>query len=208
MGAELAYQLFQQDHQVVVVDQSPTALQNLHPDFRGRVVEGDGLAQDVLHRAGIAEAEALAAMTNSDSLNAVVAYVASTVYGVSRVVVRNYDARWQSLQEAFGLPVVSSTLWGTRYVKALLQDTGLRLLYSLGHGEVNLYELVMPESGQGRSIAELCPTRQCQVVSLTRAGQTLLPAADLRFVAGDIVYLSATVEGAAALQAGLELLGN
>lgn len=40
-GAELAYRLFTNGHQVVVVDANPKAFNRLHPEFRGRTVEGD-----------------------------------------------------------------------------------------------------------------------------------------------------------------------
>jgi trk system potassium uptake protein TrkA len=72
VGAELSYRLFKGGHQVVVVDSSRDSFNRLHPDFRGRTLEGEGLAENVLERAGIKE-PGLAAVTNSDTLNAVVA---------------------------------------------------------------------------------------------------------------------------------------
>src|SRR5258706_5861330 len=61
VGAELAYHLFRGGHQVVVVDSRKEAFNRLHPDFRGRTLEGEGLAESVLERAGIREADGLAA---------------------------------------------------------------------------------------------------------------------------------------------------
>ena len=66
LGAELAHRLFKRGHDVTVIDQVVAAFDNLNPLFRGRTVEGEVLNQDVLHRAGIEHAEALAAVTNSD----------------------------------------------------------------------------------------------------------------------------------------------
>ena len=60
-GAELASRLYQKGHQVSVVDQTATAFDNLDPDFRGRVIEGDVLSQDMLHRAGLEHADGVAA---------------------------------------------------------------------------------------------------------------------------------------------------
>ena len=91
VGAELAYHLFSGGHQVVVVDSQKEAFNRLHPDFRGRTLEGEGLAESVLERAGIREADGLAAVTNSDTLNAVVAHTALKFYNVPNVVARNYD---------------------------------------------------------------------------------------------------------------------
>jgi len=91
VGAELAFRLYQRGHQVAVIDQVGSSFANLDPDYRGRTIEGEVLSQDVLTRAGIEEADGLTAVTNSDSVNAVVGHIAREVYSVATVVVRNYD---------------------------------------------------------------------------------------------------------------------
>lgn len=200
VGAELAYRLFQKGHQVAVIDQVASAFDNLAPDFRGRTVEGEVLAQDVLRRAGIEQAEGLAAVTNSDSLNAVVAHVARTVYRVPQVVVRNFHPRWRPLLEAFGLQVVSSTSWGAQRIEELLYQPYARSVFSAGNGEVEIYELAVPEAWRGRTLQDLLPAGQCLAVALTRAGRAMLPSHEIRLEAGDIVHLSATLAGIEALR--------
>jgi trk system potassium uptake protein len=114
VGSVLAYQLYKQGHAVTVIDQNASAFDNLPADFQGRLIEGDVLARNVLHRAEIEDADALAAVTSSDSLNALMAHVARTEYQVPSVVARNYDPRQQPLQEAFDIPVVSSAGWAVQ----------------------------------------------------------------------------------------------
>ena len=108
VGAELAYRLFKGGHQVTIVDSNRQVFNRLHPDFRGRTLEGEGLAENVLDRAGIKEADGLAAVTNSDTLNAVVAHTARIYYHVPVVVARNYDPNLRPVIESFGLQTVSS----------------------------------------------------------------------------------------------------
>ncbi|MDP1624496.1 MAG: NAD-binding protein, partial [bacterium] len=74
VGAELAYRLFQNGYQVVVVDSIADAFNRLHPDFRGRTVEGDSLSADTLTRAGADKADGIAVVTNSDTMNAVIGH--------------------------------------------------------------------------------------------------------------------------------------
>jgi len=200
VGSALAYSLCQKGHQVVVVDQVASAFDNLPADFRGRMEEGDVLTRDVLQRAGIQHADALAAVTSSDSVNAVVVHVAHTEYHVPNVVVRNYDPRWRPVHEALGLQVVSSASWGAQRIEELLSNASLRAVFSAGNAEVEIYELVVPEAWHGRSLQELLPESQCVTVALSRAGRAMLPAGALQLEAGDVVYLSATLEGIAALQ--------
>src|SRR5512145_902116 len=172
VGAELAYHLFASGHQVVVVDSRKESFNRLHPDFRGRTLEGEGLAESVLERAGIREADGLAAVTNSDTLNAVVAHTALTFYNVPNVVARNYDPNLRSVIEAFGLQTVGSTYWGAQRVEELLMYPSQRMVYSAGNGEVEVYEVQMPDEWNGRTIQELLdPLDQCFPVALSRAGR-------------------------------------
>jgi trk system potassium uptake protein TrkA len=195
VGSDLAYRFFEAGHQVTVLDQVASAFQRLHVEFRGRTVEGEVFSKDVLHRAGIEEAEGLVAVTNSDSVNAVVAHVAKEVYHVPNVVVRNYDPRSMPLHEAFGHQVVSSTRWGAQRIEELLQHGFARTVFSAGNGEVEVYELLVPESWRGRNLSELSTRDRCIVVAITRAGKAMLPMGEMTLEAGDVVHVSATRDG-------------
>jgi trk/ktr system potassium uptake protein len=205
VGAELCNRLFKSGHQVVVVDSNRAAFNRLQPDFQGRTLEGEGLAESVLERAGIKDADGLAAVTNSDTLNAVVAHTARSIYGVRIVVVRNYDPALRPVLEAFGLQMVSSTYWGAQRVEELLANPAEKTVFSAGNGEVEVYELNIPDPWKGRALGELMQSLpQCYPVALTRAGKSLLPSADLNLEAGDVFYVSSTFEGIGQLNARLE----
>lgn len=204
VGAELCYHLFKNGHQVVVVDINKESFNRLHPDFRGRTLEGEGLAEGVLERAGIREAHGLAAVTNSDTLNAVVAHAARTLYDVPNVVARNYDPNLRSIIEAFGLQTVGSTYWGAQRVEELLINPSQRAVYSAGNGEVEVYEMPIPEAWNGRTLNELLgPLKNCYPVALARAGRSSLPEANTKLQTGDLLNVSSTFEGIGALTARL-----
>ncbi len=200
VGAELAYRLYEHGHQVTVIDEVAQAFDNLPPSFRGRTLQGQVLNQDVLRRAGIAQADGLAAVTNSDSINAVVAHVACTVFHLPNVVVRNYDPHWRPLHEAFGSQVVSSASWGAQRIEELLHQTEIRTVFSAGNGEVEIYELAVPDAWQGRTLQDLLPDSGCRAMALTRTGQATLPVGDAPLETGDLLLLSATMEGIEALR--------
>lgn len=205
VGAELCYHLFTRGHHVVVVDINEDAFNRLHPDFRGRTLEGEGLAEGVLERAGIHDADGLAAVTNSDTLNAVVAHTARTLYHVPNVVARNYDPNLRSVIEAFGLQIVGSTYWGAQRVEELLMSPSQRMVYSAGNGEVEVYEVQITEEWDGRTLGELLdPLDQCYPVALSRAGRSSLPERGLKLQTGDMLDVSSTFEGIGALTARLE----
>jgi trk system potassium uptake protein TrkA len=204
VGAELSYHLFSRGHQVVVVDINKDAFNRLHPDFRGRTLEGEGLAEGVLERAGIRDADGLAAVTNSDTLNAVVAHAARTVYNIPNVVARNYDPNLRPVIEAFGLQIVGSTYWGAQRIEELLMNPSQRMVYSAGNGEVEVYEVQIPEEWNDRTLGELLdPLDQCYPVALSRAGRSSLPEAETKLQTGDMLDISSTFEGIGALTARL-----
>lgn len=204
VGAELSYRLFKRGYQVVTVDSNREAFNRLHPDFRGRTLEGEGLAESVLERAGVREAEGLAAVTNSDTLNAVVAHIARAFYNVPNVVARNYDPNLRAVIEAFGLQTVGSTYWGAQRVEELLMNPLQKMVYSAGNGEVEVYEALISEEWNGRTLGELLePLKGCYPVALSRAGRASLPEAGIKLQTGDLLNVGSTFEGVGALMARL-----
>ncbi len=200
VGSELATLLSRRGHDVTVIDHVGSSFSHLDPAWRGRTIEAEAMAEGVLKRAGVEQADALASVTNSDAVNAVVAHVARTVYGVQSVVSRNYDPRWLPLHEAMGLRTVSSTAWGAQRLEELLESRRTRPVFSAGNGEVEVYEFDVPGTWDGRRLAELVDGIDCAAVSITHGGRAALPDLKATLRSGDLVHLGATLEGAAALR--------
>lgn len=204
VGSQLAYRLSSAGHKVCVVDQNEKAFANLPAGFRGRTQDGEALNQTVLHRAGIATADSLAAVTSSDMLNIAVGHVAQSVYQVKSVVVRNYDPRYRPLFEAFNLQVVSSTVWGAQRIEELLYHGEIRTVHSAGNGEVEIYEFNVPVGWNGRMLKELLPESGCCPTALTRAGRALIPTRETHLNPGDVVLVSASLEAAEVIRQRIE----
>jgi len=206
VGAQLSFRLFRLGHQVVVVDSNQNSFNRLHPDFRGRTVEGEILSLDTLERAGVDRADGVAVVTNSDTLNAVIGHaIRSHFPQVRQVVVRNYDPVLREMLEAFGLQFVSSTAWGAERLQELLIDPSFRAVFSAGNGEVEMYEMYVPAEWEGSTISDLlndCKETVC--AALTRAGRAELPSPTMELKIGDILTVSATLEGVKSLRARLQ----
>ena len=206
VGSELALRLYKHGHKVVVIDVNRDALNSLSPEFRGRIIEGDALAEQMLERAGIAEADGVATVTNSDTLNAVAAYIARTLYKVPIVIARNYDPAMLSVLKAFSLNVVSSTSWGAKRIQEMLLDPAFRSVFSAGNGEVELYEMLIPPAWNGKPMAGLFRDNpDCLPVALTRAGHALLPNAETILHTSDVLNVSATFTGIQEMRSRIDL---
>jgi trk system potassium uptake protein TrkA len=169
VGAELCYHLFKRGHQIVVVDINKEAFNRLHPDFRGRTLEGEGLAEGVLERAGNVVARNydpnLRSVIESFNLQT----VGSTYWGAQRVeeLLMNPSQRMvysagNGEVEVYEIQI--SDQWNGRTLGELLG-----------------------------------PLNQCYPVALSRAGHALLPETGIRLQTGDMLDVSSTFEGIGAL---------
>lgn len=205
LGAELAHRLFKRGHQVTVIDQSPQQFSQLPADFLGRTVYGDLLSADLMESAGFEHADSLAAVTDNDSINAVAAHIARTVYHIPNVVVRSYDPALRPVLATFGFQIISSSSWGAQRIEEILDSPRISTVFSAGNGEVEVYEMVVPAQWEGRPLKSLVENNaECVVVALTRNGHAILPAPDMLLKAGDILDISATASGIACLHGMLE----
>lgn len=196
LGVELACRLNKAGVDMAIVDNIAASFTNLPADFEGLTVEGEALNQDVLLRAGIDKADGLAAVTNCDPLNAVIGHIAKVVYNVPHVVVRNFDPRWRVIHETFNHQLVSSTSWGAQRIEEMLFHADVRTVYSAGNGEVEVYEITVPDVWNGKMLNNCFSSNECIPVSITRAGRAVLPTPQSILETGDIIHFSATMAGA------------
>ncbi len=203
MGSDLAYRLYKRGHDVAVIDIDEEAFNALPPDFQGRFYEGDAMTQEVLHRAGVESCDALVVTTNDDSQNLVIGHTVRTKYRVPNVVARNYEPHNRPLFEAFNLQYVNATSWAAQRLEELVYHTEIRTVFSAGNGEVEIYEVTVPPSWNGQPLTRLIDCPDCMIVAMTRAGKAFLPSTEIKMQTGDIITLSATLDGIEALWARL-----
>ncbi len=202
-GADLSSRLFLSGHEVSVIDRDARAFSKLPDSFAGRLNEGDAINRDILHRAGVESADSIAVVTDSDVMNAVVGHLARSVYNVPNVVVRNHDPDYRPILEAYGLQAVSAMSWGAQRIEELLYDREAQAVFSAGNGEVEIYEIAIPEFWSGRTVGELLAGEECVAVSVTRAGKAVLPTNNMTLHTGDVLHISATQRGSQALRGRL-----
>jgi trk system potassium uptake protein TrkA len=205
MGSELARMLHLRGHSVTVVDRDPEAFARLGPAFKGLTVVGVGFDRDVLSRAGIEQADALAAVTASDEANVVAGRVARQVFGVPRVVARLYDPKKAEIYRRLGLQTIAPVTWGVSQMADLLVYSPLEEVVSLGSGEVKLVDVEVPPLLIGRSVAELSVPGEIEVIALSRGGAAFLPTLGTVFQAQDLLHLAVLASACDRLRALLGL---
>lgn len=207
VGVELALALHQ-NHVVSVIDRNPRSFDRLGLHFSGRTVQGHGLDRTALERAGIESTGAVAAVTSSDNVNAIVARVARDIYHVNRVVARIYNPRRAPIYEKLNLQTVSSSSWGAHRIEQLLVHPGMQSVSSAGNGEVQVYEVTVPSEWKGRRISDLVPMEHAIPVALARNGKGILPRGEIMLEAQDILQVSSTSDGVKILRERIHENGN
>jgi trk system potassium uptake protein TrkA len=207
VGVELALSLHQ-NHTVSVIDRNSSSFDRLGLHFSGRTVQGHAMDRTVLERAGIETVDALAAVTSSDNVNAIVARVAREIYHVNRVVARIYNPRRAPIYEKLNLQTVSSSSWGAHRIGQLLIHPGMQSVSSAGNGEVQVYELTVPLEWNGRRVSDLVPMEHAIPVAMARNGKGILPRAEMVLELQDILQVSSTPEGVRILRERVHENGN
>lgn len=107
VGSLAASLLSGQGAEVVTVDLDEEAFGSLSGEYSGFTVTGDASEMGVLRQAGVAEADAVFAATDADTLNLMVAQVARELFGVKHVMARVFLPEWEGTYGELGIGAIS-----------------------------------------------------------------------------------------------------
>lgn len=194
VGSQLATGLQVEGHEVSIIDKDPKSFGRLGSAFKGKTIAGVGFDRDVLIKAGIESADGFASVTNGDNSNIISALIAKRVFNVPRVITRIYDPLRANIYKQFGIPTISSTIWGANELREHLLYTELKSELSFGSGEVSLVEFEVPPQLVGRPVQEITVAGEVMVACIVRLGKAMVPTTATIFEEGDLVYVSIAVE--------------
>lgn len=200
LGANLANALSGERHEVAVIDRNPLSFGRLSRDFNGRMLTGVGFDRDILQKADIEGADALAATTDSDSVNIVVAVTAKETFKVPRVMARIYDPQAAEIYRREGIPTVTPTLLAANTMKAMIAHPQLVILSALGSGEVKFLEVEVTKPLAGRTVQDLTIPGESLVHAVVRRGQAMVPRPDTRLEVGDVLHITVAARAVANLE--------
>lgn len=109
VGSQLSRLFSDNGHNVVVIDKDAKAFYNLGSNFNGRMLQGVGYDEQTLSEAGIDDANIVAAVTNFDNANLMVAEVASKLFGVKHTIARLENSDREAAYSQLGIDYVCGT---------------------------------------------------------------------------------------------------
>ncbi len=189
VGASTAAELARGGHSVAVIDRDQTAFRLLPHGFTGKTVVGMAYDRTVLEEAGIAETDALVAVTSGDNTNIVTARVAKEVYRVPDVVSRIYDPRRAEIYRRYGIQTFAPTAWSTSKIVEFIVSPQLEREVAFGNGEVQLMEAWVPVHLVGKPISDLDAPGEVRVALIVRMGRSFIPVSGTQFEEDDQVHV-------------------
>lgn len=201
VGSTLAEKLAGDGHDVVLVEQNRELMADLNERLDVQTICGNGATVPVLLKAGIESAELLAATTDSDEANMVVALVASGIFKVPKVAARLRDPGHEEgfrriAREPGGERVaINPSMAAVEKILSLLPVPGAVDVVSFFDGRLLVAGFhIRPESEFAGLLLShlrlLFPTTPMLVVAIRRDGTWRVPFGDDEVRAGDLVYFA------------------
>lgn len=193
VGSTLGRELISAGHTVAVIDRKAAAFSRLGESFTGQKITGIGFDRDVLIEAGIQKAGALAAVTNGDNSNILIARVAREEFAIERVVARIYDPKRAEIYERLGIATVATVKWTSeRILRRILPDLPA-VEWTDPSAKVVLVERELPKAMVGIRVLSL-DSAIARVVAIRRLGAAIIPTADTVVQEGDVAYVAAEIK--------------
>ncbi|MFC1496491.1 potassium channel family protein [Candidatus Margulisiibacteriota bacterium] len=139
VGAQLGIMLSDLTHNIVVVDKNPKSFRRLGAMFNGITITGIGFDPEILKRAGIERADAVAAVTNGDNSNIMISQIAKKVFQIPKVITRIYDPERAEIFKSFGLETICTTVIAAQIFKNFILHQNDTLNLAVGKDIVNLF---------------------------------------------------------------------
>ena len=189
-GSALALSLDADGHSVAIVDRDRDAFnKRLSERFTGRAVLGNIINRSVLEQAGIADADAVAAVSSGDNSNIVAARIAREHYEVKNVVARIKDPRRAEIYQRLGIPTVGTLRWTENQVRRRLFPDEVATDWTHPSGTLQLLERDLPPDWSGHKLDRLAAGERFRLVAVTRAGEARLTGPGLVGQEGDVLHL-------------------
>lgn len=206
VGRSAATQLAREPaNQVTVVDTREDVLRELQDHLDIRTVAGNGSYPSVMEAAGIAEADVLIALTNSDEVNIVACEIASALYRTPTRIARIRAAEYTSHPKLFTDGALAVGVWlspeqlVTEYVTNLLRYPGALQVVDFADGRVQLVGVRAQRDGLlvGRQLRELrqhLPDTDARVAAIYRNERLIQPDGDVQIQTDDEIFFVAATD--------------
>jgi len=185
VGSILAKYLAVEGHNVVVVDKDSRSFRRLGSTFNGLTIEGFGFDEEVLKQAGIEKADALAAVTDLDNTNMMIAEMTTKLFDVPRVITRLYNPEKEKTYQQLGLNYVCGTVLTAEKILDKIVEDYVRHV-SVG-ADAEIIEFEASKILDSKRIEEMEISDEIKVSAIVRRGESIIPEAGFQIKENDLI---------------------
>lgn len=191
VGSRLANMLSDSGNNVCVIDKNADAFANLGRSFNGSTLQGVGFDEDVLVKAGVDDCDVVAAVTQFDNTNLMVAEVANRLHGVPHVIARLYNPGHERAYMQLGIDYVCGTSLVAEDVFSKIVSGHGAHIETFGEFEVLRFSLDLSwrENQKTIRVSEMERDHEVRIVAFERAdgSASSIPTSDSVLYNGDTV---------------------
>ncbi len=205
VGSTVAENLVSEANDITVVDTDVAKLQTLQNRFDLRTLVGNASHPSVLKRAGLADADMLLAVTQSDEVNMVACKLAASLFNTPTRIARIRAADYLAHQEIFSTDnfCVDFSICPeqilTDYIRKLVEFPEALQVLEFAGGKVSLVAVRAFEGGPlvGRELKYLrahMPQIETRVAAIFRQDRPIIPEGSTLIENGDEIFFIAATE--------------
>ena len=187
VGSDLAKRLARSGHDVSIIDVASEGLAALGTTFNGTTHTGQAYDVDTLKEAGIEDADAFIAVTNSDNANLMAVEVAKEVFDVPRALARLDDPARERAYRALSIDYVAASAIVSKVIYESIVDDEFRYHLTFAGGDVEVVEMVIGSQASRLTVGELEREGSIRVAAVRRQQETLIPSQDFELEPNDLV---------------------
>jgi len=197
VGRQVALLLAQAGEDVSVVDSRPEVAEHLGKSFDGTFHVGLVYDVDVLEEAGIRDADAFLAVTNSDNANLMAVQLAKEVFEVPVAIARLDDPAREQSYRALDVSFVAGAHLVAKVMVERIREPDFEYHVTFPTGDVQILEMEVGRGAAGLSVRALEREGGIRVAAIRRGDSVLVADERLVVESGDIV-VAAVRQGAEA----------
>ncbi len=200
VGYAIAEQMAGEDHDLVIVDQSSTALDHADAMLDVMCVEGNGASASILLQAGVREADLLIAVSENDEVNLICCLMAKKLgakHTVARVRNPEYFRDAPILRREIGLDmIINPEHSAAQEISRILRVPSAFSVESFSRGLVELigFQVAASDSLVGKSLTEFNRENPNSILlcAAKRGDEVIVPNGSFVPQADDRVYVIGT----------------
>ena len=198
VGYFLARALLENNIEVTIIESNKEIFDLVSHQVDCPVILGDGSSTAVLGTAGANRAGVFVAVTNHDHDNLIACQLAKQQFGVPKTIARVKNPKNEAIMQMLGVDItVSSTAIITNVIQSELPQSRIRQVLDLHTGQLEIMEYRLdadsPVIGKHLREMEFPPT--CNIVTIFRNGEAVVPRGETTFEAGDLVLTLVSLRG-------------